>query len=265
MNTEGAAAARLVRIQPGSLSTLGTASLAARGLMLLRNAQEAESWLQKGRALLESAPAHPWGMSWGPINPYAQHTLAGKLQITFPAYIRQVLNGTSPQVAARNARMSRDDQELAHIAQFFMPELLHRVAYGPRRSNDAGSKTPTAASLAAANPIPYPTGMSEGSLSSEILQRALQIGDVLESLVMEESRKLAALNERRDALVEAYQCFQRGYELDPQNAELLYQLALCYLSGEGVEQDEMRGLGLCMQASSLGHEEARELIEEGNP
>jgi serine/threonine protein kinase len=84
----------------------------------------AEEWLRKGLELQEAAPADP--REGGPINPYAnpRTDLACQLQTTIPEYIKLVLAGTPPEVAAKNLEMTPEDQEMAHVAHFFFPNTL---------------------------------------------------------------------------------------------------------------------------------------------
>lgn len=79
MSAEEQSSGPLVPASPGRLAPVGAGSLAARGRGLLRNKDEAESWLRKGLEFQESAPADPW--SRGPINPYADRIEARKLEL----------------------------------------------------------------------------------------------------------------------------------------------------------------------------------------
>ena len=84
MSTEGGAGVGLVPAQPGSLSKIGIACLAARGRRLLQSKEEAESWLRNGLDLLDTAYLLP-GRNWS--IPNDQPTKTG---LPILDYVRQI-------------------------------------------------------------------------------------------------------------------------------------------------------------------------------
>jgi TPR repeat protein len=107
MRTEERDPTVLIPARPSALSAAGVKSLAERGRNHLRNKEEAEEWLRKGLQLQESAPEA--------LSPEVQTKLE---------YIKQILAGTQPDVAAKNLGMTPGDQEMAHVWHFFMPDTL---------------------------------------------------------------------------------------------------------------------------------------------
>jgi hypothetical protein len=246
----------LVPIETTALTKTGAKALVARGQTDLRIREDAEEWLRKGLELQEAAPPDPW---WGrgPLNPYAiRLTLAEKLETTIPAYIQQVLAGTLPDVAAKNLGMTPGDQEMAHVAHFFMPDTLERVVYGPTRRKEAGnfdlsavsSKTPI---------IPSPAGMDDRILTQNTMEKVAEIALELEKLVQNEVGKLEQLKRRESALKEAFQCFEKGHQLDPTSPELLYWLARSYHCGHGVLRDQEKAIALYRRSAEMGYAEAQ--------
>jgi hypothetical protein len=253
---------RLVPTQSAALARIGTNSLTARARTDLRIKEEAAEWLRKGLELQEAAPADPW--SRGPINPYAiRRTLAEKLETTIPAYIQQVLAGTPPDVAAKNLRMTPDDQEMAHVAHFFMPDTLDRVARGSTRGQ--GDRQSDIGAVSSNTPaIPSPAGMDSGVLTQATIEKSVQFALELEKLAQNEEGKLEQLKKRESVLKEAFQCFEKGHELAPTNPELLCRLADAYYWGCGVQESEKRALALYQRAARLGSAEAQEAIDQAN-
>lgn len=72
---------------------------------------QAEEWLRKGLELQKATP----------------ECLRPELQTTLE-YIKQILAGTQPDVAAENLCMTPEDQERAHVAHYFMPDTLKECA-----------------------------------------------------------------------------------------------------------------------------------------
>ena len=194
MSTEKGEPTALVPAQSTALSRAEKNSLAARGHDLLKKKEEAAEWLRKGFEFQEAAPANPFCPT-GPVDPY------GFNPVIAAQYLRQVMAGTTPELAARNLQMTPEDQEDAHTVHFYIPSW---VDWAP---------------------------------------------SVLEQL-----------EKRITALREAFLCFEKGHEIDPLNAELLYWLANAYCCGEGVQQDEGRAIALYRKAADLGYAPAMEAI-----
>jgi tetratricopeptide (TPR) repeat protein len=100
----------LVPAQSTALTKGGAMSLAARGRDHLRDKEEGEKWLRKGIELQNAVPMT--------LFPEPQTTLE---------YIKQILTGTQPDVAARNLGMTPEDHERAKDAHKFMPGTLTEV------------------------------------------------------------------------------------------------------------------------------------------
>jgi hypothetical protein len=101
----------LVPVQTTALTKAGAKSLAARGRNHLRDKQEAEEWLRKGLELQNAGPE-------AFLLPVPNTTLE---------YIKQILAGALPDVAAKNLDMTREDQESAKEAHKYMPGSLAQV------------------------------------------------------------------------------------------------------------------------------------------
>jgi TPR repeat protein len=72
------------------------------------------------------------------------------------------------------------------------------------------------------------------------------------SVQQEEKRIKLTLTKRTEMLKEAFQCFEKGHQLDPMNPELLCCLASCYHRGSGVDEDEDEAVGLYRRAADMG-------------
>jgi TPR repeat protein len=195
----------LVPAQSTALSKAGAKSLAARGRNELRIKEEAEEWLRKGLELQEAAPAD-LHKSKAPANPYADQPTGLRQLETAAAYIEQILAGTPPEMAAKNLSLTPEDQEMAHVAHFFLPDTLAKIARD------------------------------------------------------EKERKQLLLRKREEILREAFQCFELGYELDPSNPELLYQLADSCYQGDGVQKNLEMAVELYRRAARMGHARAQTAV-----
>jgi TPR repeat protein len=153
--------------------TSGAQALVAHGRSHLRDSEEAEGWLRKGLELQKAAP----------------EGLRPELQMTLE-YIRRVLAGTRPDVAAKNLGMTPADQEKAHVAHRLMPDTLK------------------------------------------------------ECVQLEE--------ERNNQLLEAFRCFERGIQLDPDHPLLQYNIGIAYYLGRGVAQDCSEGCVWFRKAAGQG-------------
>jgi len=171
----------LVPVQPNTLTKSGAKSLAARGridLHIREAREEAEDWLRKGLELQKVAPED--------LNPELHTTLE---------YIKQILAGSQPDVAAKNLGMTPEDQERAHAAHYFMPDTLKECAQ------------------------------------------------------QEESRK--------NQLLEAFRCFERGIQLDPRHALLQHSIGTAYYFGRGVTQDYSEACVWFRKAAEQGNSGAQ--------
>jgi TPR repeat protein len=127
MSTEGKLTA-LAPAQSAALSKAGAKALAARGRDLLGKKEEAVECLRRGLELRQAAPEDPFRLQ-GPINPYAVRPPGSRAQLLVAAeYVKQIQAGTLPDIAAKNLRMTSEDQEMAHVAHFFFPAMLGEVA-----------------------------------------------------------------------------------------------------------------------------------------
>jgi tetratricopeptide (TPR) repeat protein len=226
MSSDKATPQALVHVSPAELARAGARSLTARGRADLRRREEAEEWLGKGLRALESAPPDPY------------FGLADKLQTTIPAYLRQVVTGVPPGVAAKNLGMTPEDREMAHVAHFLMPGTLWRCAREPK---------------ATAHTVPSPGRMDYGILNRATMQRSVKIAFELDKPAQHEEQKLGLLKARETALREAFRCFEEGYRFDPTNCELLYRLGESYRLGEGVPEDENKAVEMFRRAALMGH------------
>jgi TPR repeat protein len=182
--------------------------------------------------------------------------------------------------------MTPEDQEMAHVAHFFMPTALDRYVSGPSKqersasspnasqsvkpagSGSVGSfeellkldpkhvgkvetKLPTSTNTSMG--IPSPAGMDDGILTQATIAKVVEIASELDKLAQDQDRKLGELEKRASALREAFQCFEKGHELDPLNPELLYWLADSYYHGNGIQQDKERATSLYQQSAHLGY------------
>jgi hypothetical protein len=237
----------LVVARSAALAKAGTNSLAARSRAELR-IMEAAEWLRKGLELRDTAPDDPHVRE--PINPYPiQQTvpdLYAQLQ-TSVTYINQVLAGSDPDAAAKSLGMTGDDQEIAHVAYFFLPEALAAVMGKPatwiedRVEDHIADKAPV---------IPSPAGMNDGVLTQKTVELLAQILIELETIQQQVCK-------REETLGEAFRCFEAGHELDPWNPELLYWLADSYYWGSGARENRVTAAILYRQAAERGHPEAQ--------
>ncbi len=100
----------LVQVQSTALTKVGAKSLAVRGRNHLRDKEEAEEWLRRGLEVQENMPET--------LLPVPRSALE---------YIKQILAGTRPDVAAKNLCMTPEDQEEAKEAHKSMPGTLAEV------------------------------------------------------------------------------------------------------------------------------------------
>ena len=107
--------AALVPIKTTALTKAGAKPLVARGQADLRireekEREEAEEWLRRGLEVQEAMPST--------LFPEPQTTLE---------YIKQILSGTGPEVAAENLGMTPQDLEKAREAHKTMPGTMAEV------------------------------------------------------------------------------------------------------------------------------------------
>lgn len=261
MSAEESKQSALVTAQSAALTTAGSNSLAARARAGLQIREGAEEWLRRGLELLEAASSD--SPSRGPVNPYANAPtdLAAQLRRTIPDYIKQVSTGTSPEVAAKNLRMSPEVQETAHVAHFFMPDTIANIPGASRTTiaqiaaqSDTGALSPNLST------IPSPTGTDNGILTQATVEKIAKLIVEFENIQQEQQRQAEQLKKREDILQEAFRCFEKGHELDPMNAELLYWLAESYYHGDGVERNEEQAVPLYQHAAKRGHSQAQHVL-----
>lgn len=68
----------------------------------------------------------------------------------------------------------------------------------------------------------------------------------------EREKQHPEIAKHEERMKEAFRCFQRGLDLDPNNLELINNLADCYSAGHGVEEDEEKELALLRKAAEMG-------------
>jgi len=104
--------AALIPAPSTTLVKTGVNSLAARGHDLLHKQGEAAEWLRKGLELQKAAP----------------ESLAPELQTTLE-YTKQILDGNSAELAAKNLGMTPEEQEFAHTANLFLGDTLKECSH----------------------------------------------------------------------------------------------------------------------------------------
>jgi TPR repeat protein len=214
MSIEEGKLTALVSAQPSALSRAGVKPLAARGRDLLRQKEEAVEWLRKGLALQETAP----------------EALSPELATTLE-YVKQVLAGTHPDVAARNLGMTPEDQEKAHVAHYFMPDTLKECL------------------------------QLEDVRESQFLEafRCFEHGIQLDPHDPLLQHNIGAAyyfgrGVKRD-YSQAYSWFRKAAEQGNANAQ--YCLGVLYSDGEGVDQDEVAAATWLRKAAEQGNTDAQ--------
>jgi hypothetical protein len=214
MSIEEGKLTALVSAQPSALSRAGVKSLAARGRDLLRQKEEAAEWLRKGLALQETAP----------------EALSPELETSLE-YVKQVLAGTHPDVAARNLGMTPEDQEKAHVAHYFMPDTLKECS------------------------------QLEEVRESQLLEafRCFEHGIQLDPHhpLLQHNIGAAYYFGRgvKQDYSQAYGWFRKAAEQG--NADAEYCLGVLYDNGEGVEQDSAQAAVWLRKASEEGNADAQ--------
>lgn len=162
--------AGLVPAQSAAFAPVAAKSLVARGRTGLQMREEAEEWLRKGLELQQAAPDDP--RRTAPVNPYARANLPlpnrfySLRQIQAAAeYIEHPLAGDDPQAAAKSLGMTPEDQEMAHVAHFFMPTALMEIA-GKSATAIPEKTGPNCTGIPPLIPekVPAPAGMDDGVL-----------------------------------------------------------------------------------------------------
>ncbi len=78
------------------------------------------------------------------------------------------------------------------------------------------------------------------------------VSSVLEWSVKATETHRVELAKHEEKLNEAFCCFERGLELDPNHVELLMNVRHCYGAGEGVAQDEVKAFALLRKCAEMG-------------
>jgi len=200
---------------------------------------EAMQLLRKGIELQNAASADSQGQ--GPINPYANlpmtEALRPELQTTIE-YIKQVLAGVQPDVAAKNLGMTPEDQENAHVAHYFMPETLAQVEQENERSESLLKKYKEMDQEAFRC---FEKGHELDPMNAELsywLAQNYYFGDG----VQKNEEKAAALYQ---------QAAGQGHP------EAQYMLSVCCRYGKGVAQDHAQAAKLLRKAAEQGSNSAQ--------
>ena len=201
--------------------------------------EEAEQLLRKGLELQNAASADSQGQ--GPINPYANlprpEGLHPELQTTVE-YIKQILAGVQPDVAATNLGMTPEDQESAHVAHYFMPETLAQVEQENERSESLLKKYKEMDQEAFRC---FEKGHELDPMNAELsylLAQNYYFGDG----VQQNEEKAAALYRH---------AAERGHP------EAQYMLSVCCRNGKGVAQDNAQAAKLLRKAAEQGSTSAQ--------
>lgn len=201
--------------------------------------EEAEKLLRKGIELQNAASADSRGQ--GPTNPYANlprpEGLHPELRTTVE-YIKQILAGVQPDVAARNLGMTPEDQESAHVAHYFMPETLAQVEqeYGGSESLLKNYKEMDQEAFRC-----FEKGHELDPMNAELsywLAQNYYFGDG----VQQNEEKAAALYQH---------AAERGHP------EAQYMFSVCCRNGKGVAQDNAQAAKLLRKAAEHGSTSAQ--------
>ena len=83
------------------------------------------------------------------------------------------------------------------------------------------------------------------------------IPSVVEAAKGKVERHQAEIANHHEMLSEAFRCFERGLALDPNNVELIGEVADCYSSGQGVQEDKSKALAFIRKGAELGDPKAQ--------
>jgi len=204
----------LVQVQSTALAKGGANSLAVRGRNHLRDKEQAEEWLRKG---LELETTTPEG-----ARPELQTTLE---------YIKQILAGTQPDVAAENLCMTPEDQERAHVAHHFMPDALKECAQLEEARNSQFLET------------------------FRCFERGIQLDP--HHPVLQHNIGTAYYFGRgvKQDYSQAYIWFRKAAEQGDANAQ--YCLGVLYSDGDGVDRDEVEAAAWLQKAAEQGNTDAQ--------
>jgi hypothetical protein len=201
--------------------------------------EEAEQWLRKGLELQNAASADSQGQ--GPINPYANlprpEGLRPELQTPIE-YIKQILAGVQPDVAAKNLGMTSEDQESAHVAHYFMPETLAQV----EQENE-----------------PRESLLKKYKEMGQEAFRCFEKGHELDPMNAELSYWLAqnyyygdGVQQNEEKAAALYQ-----HAAEQGHPEAQYMLSVCCRNGKGIGQDHAQAARLLRKAAEQGSTSAQ--------
>jgi len=236
MNASDDKQAALIPAQPTTLAKARANSLAARGRNELRIKEEAEEWLRKGLALRDAAPSIPCG-PLGPVNPYAARDPSEQL-LKAADYVRQIEAGVSADIAAKNLRMTPEDEEFARTAAYFVPDMLTKIARETEEQKEIILKK-RADMLSEAFQC-FETGHKLGLMNSELLYWLAD--SYYWGCGVERDREVSAVLYRRAA--------NQGHS----NSQ--YCLGVLYSNGEGVDQDDVQAAAWLRKAAEQGNADA---------
>lgn len=214
MSAEDEKQGALVPVESSALTKGGANSLASRGRNHLRDKEQAEEWLRKGLELQKASP----------------ECLRPELQTTLE-YIKQILAGTQPDVAAEKLCMTPEDQERAHVAHYFMRDTLEECAH------------------------------LEEARKSQLLEvfRCFERGIKLDPHhpLLQHSIGNAYYfgGGVKQDYSQAYVWFRKAAEQGNANAQ--YCLGVLYSNGEGVDQDEVEAEAWLRKAAEQGNADAQ--------
>lgn len=255
---------RTTQATTGAIIKGGTNSLAARFRADLRQRELAAEWLRKGLELYDAAWDDP---EWTSVQefPFPEEEpgpefetggLLAKL-IKGAEYVHAIQAGGEPNEVARQLEMSYEDQELAHIAYFFMPSTL--AEFLDTRSTEESSAT--LENLARRSSVPMPAGLKSGMPSDAMLERMARLQRGGSQAYSENVRLHSIYQRHNERLKKAFRCFEEGLKLDPQHPELLFRIALAYELGDGVLPNLEQAIPAYKRAADLGHLQAQEHLD----
>jgi len=213
--------AALVPIDARALTKAGAKALFARGQADLRireekEREEAEEWLRRGLEVQEAMPST--------LFPEPQTTLE---------YIKQILSGTGPEVAAENLGMTPQDLEKAREAHKTMPGTMAEV----EEENEQRKRL-----------------VRKFREMEQQAFRCFEMGHDLDPINPELSYCLAHSYYHGEGVEsdeeKAVPLYRRAAEQGHSDAQ--YMLSVCYREGKGVAQDHPQAVQWLRKAAEQG-------------
>ncbi len=279
----------LVPVQSTALTKGGAKSLAVRGRAHLHDKEESEEWLRKGLELQKAAPNdNPLGFG-GPINPYAKplrptgfFQTTKKLVDKAVASLEEQIDEMKREFTALHGSQIRDVSSVQRIEHLYCEIdsaenkiATVRASIGREKRAKAGltdedlqdqQNTNVAILLeyfkellAGVHPdvAAKRLGMKPEDQAMAQIFHSFFPETFAKIVQQEEGRKKHLSMLRAEMLKEAFQCFEKGHQIDSMNPELLCCLASCYEWGSGVDCDEKRTGDLYKRAADMGFARAQ--------